>query len=221
MIETPSPPRSGDRHGHRGHRGDPVHHYWPPAPDEEPRQDVAEYISMMVGGALRPRPRSVEWCPYGRPGSGAVGHVQAEASAAPPDPAAVAGLRRRWRGNAPGAQSRRVRTPCRRPLSGPAMAAGAAAGPARLAHPARTDLRAAGPDPRRRHRDPVRAATLQETLAQLSTLDDARRGREADARATPCLPCCGSGFDRRKRPAFTVDLHVHVRDGAHLPRGDG
>ncbi|MEU6592448.1 hypothetical protein ABZ923_25005 [Streptomyces sp. NPDC046881] len=149
------------------------HHYWPPAPDEEPREDVAEYISMMVG-VLYALVLGLSMVSVWETRSGAVGHVQAEASAAHQIRLLSAGL--------PALEGERTRDAVdayvHHVLSAewPAMTQGQP--PGARGWELLNDLRAAGQVPA--GATPAQQATLQETLAQLSALDDARRGREAD-----------------------------------------
>ncbi|MET9449718.1 DUF4239 domain-containing protein [Streptomyces cinerochromogenes] len=149
------------------------HHYWPPAPDEEPREDVAEYISMMVG-VLYALVLGLSMVSVWETRSGAVSHVQAEASAAHQIRLLSAGL--------PALEGERTRGAVDAYVhhvvsaEWPAMAAGWP--PGRRGWELLNDLRAAGQVPA--DATPAQQATLQETLAQLSALDDARRGREAD-----------------------------------------
>ncbi|MEU0335100.1 hypothetical protein [Streptomyces sp. NPDC006193] len=149
------------------------HRYWPPAPDEEPREDVAEYVSMMVG-VLYALVLGLSMVSVWETRSGAEGHVQAEASAAHQIRLLSAGL--------PAVQGEQTRGAVEAYVhhvvsaEWPAMAAGEQ--PGRRGWDLLNDLRAAGQAPV--DATPVQQATLQETLAQLSALDDARRGREAD-----------------------------------------
>ncbi|MFB0617589.1 hypothetical protein [Streptomyces sp. AGS-58] len=149
------------------------HHYWPPAPDAEPREDVAEYISMMVG-VLYALVLGLSMVSVWESRSGAEGHVQAEASAAHQIRLLAAGL------PAPQAEQTRdaVDVYVHTVVSAewPAMTSGQP--PGRRGWDLLNDLRAASQVPV--DATPAQQATLQESLAQLSTLDDARRGREAD-----------------------------------------
>ncbi|MEV6806150.1 hypothetical protein ACH4NF_02660 [Streptomyces sp. NPDC017248] len=149
------------------------HRYWPPAPDEEPREDVAEYISMMVG-VLYALVLGLSMVSVWETRSGAEGHVQAEASAAHQIRLLSAGL--------PALEGERTRTAVDAYVhqvvseEWPAMTGGQP--PGRRGWDLLNDLRAAGRLPA--DATLAQQATLQEILAQLSTLDDARRGREAD-----------------------------------------
>ncbi|MEU2060402.1 hypothetical protein [Streptomyces sp. NPDC013455] len=153
------------------------HRYWPPDPEEEPREDVAEYISMMVG-VLYALVLGLSMVSVWETRSGAVGHVQVEASAAHQIRLLAAGL--------PALEGERTRDAVDAYVhhvvsaEWPAMAQGQP--PGRRGWELLNDLRAAGQVPA--GASPAQQATLQETLAQLSTLDDARRGREADVADT-------------------------------------
>ncbi|MCX4830197.1 DUF4239 domain-containing protein [Streptomyces sp. NBC_00006] len=150
------------------------HRYWPLSPDEEPREDVAEYISMMVG-VLYALVLGLALVSVWDTHSGAEDHAAAEASAAHQIHLLSAGL-------AP-TQGERVRTDIERYMTHvsdtewPAMAEGGPLGAEgwRLLG----DVRAASQVPA--DATPSQQATVQEALAQLSVLDEARRGRESDA----------------------------------------
>ncbi|GGV41646.1 membrane protein [Streptomyces longisporoflavus] len=150
------------------------HRFWPPGPDEEPREDVAEYISMMVG-VLYALVLGLALVSVWDTNSGAEDHAATEASAAHQIHLLAAGL--------PAGQDARMRGEIETYIrhvtetEWPAMAEGTPLGPTgwRLLN----DVRATGQVPA--DATPAQQATGQETLAQLSTLDEARRGREADA----------------------------------------
>ncbi|MFJ8821062.1 hypothetical protein ACIREE_04700 [Streptomyces sp. NPDC102467] len=158
------------------------HRFWPLGPDEEPREDVAEYISMMVG-VLYALVLGLALVSVWDTHSGAEDHVAAEASAAHQIHLLAAGL--------PAAQADRMRgeidTYIRHvtDTEWPAMAERAPLGPAgwRLLD----EVRATSQVPA--DATPAQQATGQETLGQLSTLDEARRGREADSaeRLSPAI----------------------------------
>ncbi|MFF1698159.1 hypothetical protein ACFVXC_31830 [Streptomyces sp. NPDC058257] len=150
------------------------HRFWPPGPDEEPREDVAEYISMMVG-VLYALVLGLALVSVWDTHSGAEDHTATEASAAHQIHLIAAGL--------PSAQAGRVRGGIEKYVrhvtdtEWPAMAERAPLGPEgwRLLD----GVRAAGQVPA--DATPAEMATAQEVLAQLSTLDEARRGRESDS----------------------------------------
>lgn len=149
------------------------HRLWPPGPDEEPREDVAEYISMMVG-VLYALVLGLAMVSVWENRSGAEEHVRAEASAAHQIRLLSAGL--------PAAEAERTRGAVdayvRHVVSAewPAMREGEP--PGRQGWDLLDALRSAGRIPDTA--TPSEQAVLQETLAQLSTLDEARRGRETD-----------------------------------------
>ncbi|MET7680515.1 DUF4239 domain-containing protein [Streptomyces sp. NPDC005423] len=150
------------------------HRFWPPAPDEEPREDVAEYISMMVG-VLYALVLGLALVSVWDSRSSAEDHVQTEASAAHQVYLLADGL--------PADGTERLRTAMTAYVQHvvgaefPLMTRGQALGMDgwTLLH----RVRAADQVPD--NATPAQQATVQEVLAQLSTLDDARRGREADA----------------------------------------
>ncbi|WP_306321540.1 MULTISPECIES: DUF4239 domain-containing protein [unclassified Streptomyces] len=150
------------------------HRFWPLGPDEEPREDVAEYISMMVG-VLYALVLGLALVSVWDTHSGAEDHTAAEASAAHQIHLLSAGL-------AP-AQGERVRADIEAYVSHvsdtewPAMTEGRPLGSTGWRLLGR--VRAASQVPA--DATPSQQATVQETLAQLSVLDEARRGREADA----------------------------------------
>ncbi|GGV21385.1 DUF4239 domain-containing protein [Streptomyces spectabilis] len=150
------------------------HRFWPPDPDDEPREDVAEYISMMVG-VLYALVLGLALVSVWDTRSAADEHTQTEASAAHQVRLLSDGLPQR--------QAREVRSGIEAYVSHvvdvefPAMAAGDPLGQrgwdllSALRHASRTAADAT----------PSQHMTAQEVLAQLGTLDDARRGRESDA----------------------------------------
>lgn len=150
------------------------HRYWPADPDDEPREDVAEYISMMVG-VLYALVLGLSLVSVWETRSGAEGHVQTEASAAHQVYLLAEGL--------PADNAEQVRTTMAAYVHHvvgaefPSMVGGQPLGEEGwvLLNQVRTANQV--PD----SATPVQQATVQEVLAQLSTLDDARRGREADA----------------------------------------
>ncbi|MGW1598172.1 bestrophin-like domain [Streptomyces sp. NPDC002343] len=149
------------------------HRFWPPSPDDEPREDVAEYIAMMVS-VLYALVLGLSLVAVWEARSAAEEHVQAEASAAHQIRLLSAGL------PAPAGERARdaVDAYAHHVVSEewPAMTAGQP--PGRRGWDLLDDLRAAGQVPA--GATLAQQATLQESLAQLSALDDARRGREAD-----------------------------------------
>ncbi|NEB76395.1 DUF4239 domain-containing protein [Streptomyces sp. SID14478] len=150
------------------------HRFWPLGPDDEPREDVAEYISMMVG-VLYALVLGLALVSVWDTHSGAEDHTATEASAAHQIHLLAAGL--------PAAQADRMRGDIEAYIrhvtdtEWPAMAERAPLDPAgwRLLDA----VRATGQVPA--NATPAQQATGQETLAQLSVLDEARRGRESDA----------------------------------------
>ncbi|MET7287983.1 hypothetical protein [Streptomyces sp. NPDC005573] len=149
------------------------HRFWPPGPDEEPREDVAEYISMMVG-VLYALVLGLAMVSVWEIRSGAESHVRTEASAAHQILLLSSGL--------PAPEARRTRGAVDAYVhhvvsaEWPAMRDGDLSGQEGWA--LLDTVRASGGVPA--DATPAQQATLQETLAQLSVLDDARRGREAD-----------------------------------------
>ncbi|HEY8983214.1 MAG TPA: hypothetical protein VIU15_27005 [Streptomyces sp.] len=149
------------------------HRYWPLRPDEEPREDVAEYIAMMVG-VLYALVLGLALVSVWDVRSGAEDHVAAEASAAHqirmlsqslPTPQ---GDETR---SAVDAYVRHVTT-----TEWAAMKDGRDLGQGGWQLLGRVRDAAGLPDSA-----PVaQQAVAQETLAQLSILDNARRGREGD-----------------------------------------
>ncbi|MEU6394048.1 hypothetical protein [Streptomyces sp. NPDC046939] len=150
------------------------HRFRPLGPDDEPREDVAEYISMMVG-VLYALVLGLALVSVWDTHSGAEDHTATEASAAHQIHLLAAGL--------PPEQARRMRGEIDTYMryvsetEWPAMARRASLGPTgwRILD----QVRAAGQVPA--DATPAQQATGQETLAQLSTLSEARRGRESDA----------------------------------------
>lgn len=150
---------------------------FPPGPDEEPREDVAEYISMMVG-VLYALVLGLALVSVWETSSSASSHVQEEASALHETYLVADAL--------PADEREQVRT-----LSGqyahhvvtaewPRMADGESLGPEgwRLLNQLRTATRLPATA------TPAQQIAAQELLAQLGTLDEARRGREADAQSS-------------------------------------
>ncbi|MGW1056141.1 bestrophin-like domain [Streptomyces sp. NPDC002521] len=162
------------------------HRYWPPAPDEEPREDVAEYIAMMVG-VLYALVLGLSMVSVWETRSSVKEHVQAEASAAHQIRLLAAGF--------PAAQAEKTRTAVDTYVhhvvtaEWPEMEDGQPSG--RTGWGLLDEVRAATQLPD--NATPTQSATLQEALAQLSTLDDARRGREADA-SNPLSPMLWFGL---------------------------
>jgi hypothetical protein len=152
------------------------HRYWPMGPDDEPREDVAEYISMMVG-VLYALVLGLSLVSVWDAQSSAEDHAQAEAGAAHQIRLLADGL--------PAPQGERVRedvTAYVRHVTHdewPAMSEGRPLGQQgwQLVGQVRTALQTQLPA----DATPGQQLSAQEALAQLSTLDDARRGREADA----------------------------------------
>lgn len=150
------------------------HRYWPLSPDDEPREDVAEYISMMVG-VLYALVLGLALVSVWEARSSAEQHVQTEASAAHQVYLLADGL--------PTGSTEQVRTAMKvyvhHVVSAefPSMTEEQPLGVEgwTLLHQVRAANQA--PD----DATPTQQATVQEVLAQLSTLDDARRGRESDA----------------------------------------
>ncbi|MFI5661941.1 hypothetical protein [Streptomyces sp. NPDC051684] len=150
------------------------HRFWPLGPDAEPREDVAEYISMMVG-VLYALVLGLALVSVWDTRSGAEDHTATEASAAHQIHMLADGLTP--------AQGAQVRTDIERYMAHvadtewPAMTEGRP--PGSSGWHLLADVRAASRVPN--DATPSQQATVQETLAQLSVLDEARRGRESDA----------------------------------------
>ncbi|ATL29324.1 DUF4239 domain-containing protein [Streptomyces formicae] len=150
------------------------HRFRPMGPDDEPREDVAEYISMMVG-VLYALVLGLALVTVWDTHSGAEDHVAAEASAAHQIHLLAAGL--------PAAQGDRMRQEVESyvrhvtDVEWPALAEEASPDPKGWQLLEQVRASAQLPD----HATPAQQVTGQETLAQLSTLDEARRGRETDA----------------------------------------
>ncbi|MEB8337586.1 bestrophin-like domain [Streptomyces endophyticus] len=150
------------------------HRYWPLGPEDEPREDVAEYISMMVG-VLYALVLGLALVSVWDTHAGAEDHAAAEASAAHQIHLLSAGLTP--------TQGERVRADIERYMTHvadtewPAMEQGDPPDAAgwRLLSGVRAQSRLSS------DATPSQQATVQETLAQLSVLDEARRGRETDA----------------------------------------
>ncbi|MFI7382566.1 DUF4239 domain-containing protein [Streptomyces sp. NPDC049813] len=150
------------------------HRFWPLGPDDEPREDVAEYISMMVG-VLYALVLGLALVSVWDTQSGAEDHTATEASAAHQIHLLAAGLPAERAGRMRGEVESYIRHVT--DAEWPAMAAGAPLGQDgwRLLN----EVRATGQVPS--DATPAQQATGQEILAQLSILDEARRGRESDA----------------------------------------
>ncbi|MEU6372040.1 hypothetical protein [Streptomyces sp. NPDC046909] len=150
------------------------HRYWPMGPDDEPREDVAEYISMMVG-VLYALVLGLALVSVWDTRSGAEEHALTEASAAHQIHLLAAGL--------PAPQGERVRADLETYIrhvtddEWPAMAKGQPLGTEgwTILDEVRAGVQVSA------DATPAQQATTQESLAQLSTLDEARRGRESDA----------------------------------------
>jgi hypothetical protein len=150
------------------------HRFWPVGPDDEPREDVAEYISMMVG-VLYALVLGLALVSVWDTNSSAEDHVATEASAAQQIHLLAAGL--------PPGQADRMRDTIETYIrhvtdtEWPAMSEHAPLGPEgwRLLN----EVRATSQLPA--DATPAQQATGQETLAQLGILAEARRGREGDA----------------------------------------
>ncbi|MFI6638899.1 hypothetical protein [Streptomyces sp. NPDC050504] len=150
------------------------HRYWPGS-EQEPREDVAEYIAMMVG-VLYALLLGLSLVSVWDARAGAEEHIQNEASAAHEIYQLADTL--------PPADSRRLRDSVTRYVRHtvrtelPAMAEGKPPEQEgwRLLHDVRT-ANQVPPDA-----EAVEQATVREVLTQLWSLGDARRGREADAR---------------------------------------
>ncbi|MFK8911418.1 hypothetical protein [Streptomyces sp. YS-3] len=150
---------------------------FPPSPDEEPREDVAEYISMMVG-VLYALVLGLALVSVWGTSSSASSHVQAEASALHETYLVAEALPEQERGQ--------VRT----------LSAQYAHQVVTVEWPRMTDGQDLGPEGwsllnqlRAASRLPATATVTQqlaaqELLSQLGTLDEARRGREADAQSS-------------------------------------
>ncbi|WP_030792947.1 DUF4239 domain-containing protein [Streptomyces sp. NRRL S-920] len=151
------------------------HRYWPRDDDCEPREDVAEYIAMMVG-VLYALLLGLSLVSVWESRSSAEEHMQIEAGAAHEIYQLADSL--------PAAEAVRLRDSVTRYVRHttrvelPAQAEGHP--PAQEGWHLLRNVRSANqvsPDAK-----PIEQATAQEVLAQLLVLDDARRGREADAR---------------------------------------
>ncbi|MYW64268.1 DUF4239 domain-containing protein [Streptomyces sp. SID8379] len=150
------------------------HRFWPLGPDDEPREDVAEYISMMVG-VLYALVLGLALVSVWDTHSSAEDHVATEASAAHQIHLLAAGL--------PAAQADRMRADIETYVrhvtdtEWPAMVRDASSDQAgwQMLDRVRGTVQVPVDAP------PAQQATVQETLAQLSTLDEARRGRESDS----------------------------------------
>ncbi|GAA0593438.1 hypothetical protein [Streptomyces crystallinus] len=150
---------------------------FPPDPDEEPREDVAEYISMMVG-VLYALVLGLALVSVWETSSSASSHVQAESSALHETYLLAEAL--------PPAERAQVRAASQQyahqvvTTEWPRMTAGESLGPEGW----RTleQLRAASRLPATA--TPAQQLALQEILSQLGTLDEARRGREGDAQSS-------------------------------------
>ncbi|MGC9539922.1 DUF4239 domain-containing protein [Streptomyces sp. UG1] len=153
------------------------HHYWPLEPDHKPREEVAEYIAMMVS-VLYALVLGLSLAAVQGIQSSAGAHVQAEASAAHQILLLAEGL--------PPAQAERTRVGVDAyvrhvvTVEWPAMAHGTLDGGRGwdLVERLRTAMQV--PDTA----TAAQQLTGRETLAQLSTLSRARRGREADVGAS-------------------------------------
>ncbi|NGO75663.1 DUF4239 domain-containing protein [Streptomyces sp. YC504] len=150
------------------------HRFWPLGPDDEPREDVAEYISMMVG-VLYALILGLALVSVWDSHSTAEDHTAAEASAAHQIHLLADGL-------APsqaGALRDRIEAYARHVTEAewPVMARGEQPDDTgwHLLH----DVRAAAQLPV--DATPAQQVAGLETLGRLGTLDDARRGRESDA----------------------------------------
>ncbi|QDQ09550.1 DUF4239 domain-containing protein [Streptomyces spectabilis] len=146
--------------------------YWPPDPDDEPREDVAEYISMMVG-VLYALVLGLALVTVWDSRSAAEGYVQSEAGAAHQVWLLAEGL--------PPQQAERLRTGVDTYVhhvvatEWPAMTRGNPLG--KRGWELLNQVRAAAEVPA--DANPAQQVTALEATAQLSKLDDARRGREA------------------------------------------
>jgi hypothetical protein len=150
------------------------HRYWPMRQEEEPREDVAEYIAMMVS-VLYALILGLALVSVWDARSSADEHVQTEASAAHQIYLLAGGL--------PADRAEEVRSG----MTGyvrhvvhtefPAMAVQEPLG--QEGWDLLYRVRAANQVPETA--TTAQQATVQETLVQLSTLDEARRGRESDA----------------------------------------
>ncbi|MEU5772820.1 bestrophin-like domain [Streptomyces venezuelae] len=150
------------------------HRFWPPGPDDEPREDVAEYISMMVG-VLYALVLGLALVSVWDAHSGAEDHTAAEASAAHQIHLLASGLPARQGDRMRGEIESYVRHVA--DTEWPAMAERAPLGT--TGWQLLDKVRATSQVPA--DATPAQQATGQETLAQLSILDEARRGREADS----------------------------------------
>ncbi|MFF0740184.1 hypothetical protein ACFYVL_07260 [Streptomyces sp. NPDC004111] len=158
------------------------HRFWPMGPDDEPREDVAEYISMMVG-VLYALVLGLALVTVWDSNSSAEQHVRTEASAAHQVSLLADGL--------PAEQGALVRARVGeyvRFVTGtewPAMERGEPLGQEgwRLL----SEVRSAAQVSERA--DGAQRMIAEETLVQLGMLDDSRRGRETDLddRLSPIL----------------------------------
>ncbi|MEU9098594.1 hypothetical protein [Streptomyces sp. NPDC048361] len=153
------------------------HRFFPPDPAEEPREDVAEYISMMVG-VLYALVLGLALVSVWETSDNASSHVQAEAGALhqtylvadalPADgQSRVRAISQQYAEHVVGAEW-------------PRMAAREDLGSGGWTLLA--ELRAATRVPA--NATPAQQIAAQELLAQLGTLDEARRGREQDAQSS-------------------------------------
>ncbi|MGW7415782.1 bestrophin-like domain [Streptomyces sp. NPDC054863] len=158
------------------------HRFWPMGPDDEPREDVAEYIAMMVG-VLYALLLGLALVTVWDANASAEEHVQAEAGAAHQIHLLADGL--------PPAPRVRLKTRVEAYVrhvtetEWPRMAEGGPLSPEgwRLLGDVRSAAQAPEGAPR------AVQVVAEESLAQLGMLDDARRGREADLgeRLSPIL----------------------------------
>ena len=149
------------------------HRYWPPDPQEEPREDVAEYIAMMVG-VLYALILGLSLVSVWETRSSAADHVATEASAAHQIEVLAGGLPQPQAGEVRSAVTTYVQHVVN--VEWKAMKGGEPLG--HRGWELLADVRRANVVPD--HASAAQQATSQEVLAQLSTLDDARRGREGD-----------------------------------------
>ncbi|MFM9368498.1 hypothetical protein [Streptomyces sp. Da 82-17] len=150
------------------------HRLWPMGPDDEPREDVAEYISMMVGvlyALILGLALVSVWDTRAR----AEDHTAAEAGAAHQIHLLASGMPAVQADRLRGGIETYVRHVSR--TEWPAMAEGTP--PSAAGWRLLDRVRAAGQVPA--DATLAQQVTGQETLAQLSTLGEARRGREAVA----------------------------------------
>ncbi|MEU4352945.1 hypothetical protein [Streptomyces sp. NPDC023838] len=152
-------------------------HLYPPSPDEEPREDVAEYISMMVG-VLYALVLGLALVSVWETSSSASSHVQAEASALHETYLLAEAL--------PADERARARTLSEQyahhvvTTEWPRMTAGGGLGPEGWTM--LNQLRVSSRLPATA--TPTQQIAAQELLSQLGTLDEARRGRETDAQSS-------------------------------------